>query len=193
MYFCFVQKALIFSAPSGSGKTTVVQHLLKTMPHKLAFSISVTTRNPRPNEVHGREYYFLSEEEFEQKVSENAFVEHEMVYKGLHYGTLKSEVERLWAEGKCVLFDVDVKGGLNLKEQFGEKAKAIFLKPPSIDVLMDRLTKRSTEVEHMLKERIAKAKEELSYEEKYDVVLVNDILEETLKEAESLVTTFLMQ
>lgn len=186
-----MQKALIFSAPSGSGKTTVVQHLLKTMPEKLAFSISVTTRKPRPNELHGREYYFLSEEEFNKKVGNNEFVEHEMVYKGLHYGTLKSEVERLWAEGKCVLFDVDVKGGLNLKKQFGAKAKAIFLKPPSIEVLMDRLTKRSTEVEHMLKERITKAKDELSYENKYDVVLVNDILAETLSKAETLVSTFL--
>lgn len=187
-----MQKALIFSAPSGSGKTTVVQHLLKTMPEKLAFSISVTTRKPRPNELHGREYYFLSEKEFKEKVTANAFVEHEMVYKGLHYGTLKSEVERLWADGKCVLFDVDVKGGLNLKEQFGDKAKAIFLKPPSIEILMDRLTKRSTEVEHMLKERIAKAKEELSYEDKYDIVLVNDVLEDTLQQAEDLVTEFLL-
>ena len=188
-----MQKALIFSAPSGSGKTTVVQHLLNTMPKKLAFSISATTRKPRPDEVHGREYYFLTEDEFIQKVKENAFMEHEMVYQGLHYGTLKSEVERLWAEGKCVLFDVDVKGGLNLKEQFGEKSKSIFLKPPSIEILMDRLTKRSTEVEHMLKERIAKAKEELSYEEKYDIVLVNDVLEETLTNAENLVNTFLKQ
>jgi len=186
-----VQKALIFSAPSGSGKTTVVNHLLKIMPDRLAFSISVTTRNPRPNEEHGREYYFLSEDEFKTKLKENAFVEHEMVYQGLYYGTLKSEVERLWADGKCVLFDVDVKGGLNLKKQFEDKAKAVFLKPPSIDILMDRLTKRSTEVEHMLKERIAKAKEELSFEDKYDVVLVNDILEDTLKNAETLVNEVL--
>lgn len=184
---------MIFSAPSGSGKTTVVQHLLKTMPQKLAFSVSVTTRKPRPNEVHGREYYFMSEEEFSQKVKEDAFVEHEMVYKGLYYGTLKSEVERLWSQGKVVLFDVDVVGGLNLKSQFGDKAKAVFLKPPSVEVLMERLTKRSTEVEHMLKERIAKAKEELSYEEKYDVVLVNDVLEDTLKEAEQIVNKFLNQ
>lgn len=182
---------MIFSAPSGSGKTTVVNHLLKTMPNQLAFSISVTTRKPRPNEVHGREYYFLTEEEFKDKLQEDAFVEHEMVYQGLYYGTLKTEVERVWADGKCVLFDVDVKGGLNLKEQFGDKAKAVFLKPPSIDILMDRLTKRSTEVEHMLKERIAKAKEELSFEDKYDVVLVNDVLEDTLKNAEELVIDFL--
>ncbi|MDB4347458.1 guanylate kinase [Bacteroidia bacterium] len=188
-----MQKALIFSAPSGSGKTTVVNHLLKTMPETLAFSISVTTRKPRPNEEHGREYYFLSEEEFKSKLAEDAFVEHEMVYQGLYYGTLKTEVERLWAEGKCVLFDVDVKGGLNLKKQFGTKAKAIFLKPPSIEILMDRLTKRSTEVEHMLKERIAKAKEELSFEDQYDVVLENDVLGETLKNAEALVKNFLDQ
>lgn len=186
-----MDKALIFSAPSGSGKTTVVNHLLKTMPDKLAFSISATTRNPRPNEVHGREYYFLTEDDFNQKIKEGAFVEHEMVYKGLHYGTLKSEVERQWAEGKCVLFDVDVKGGVNLQKQFGNKSKSIFLKPPSIEVLMERLTKRSTEVEHMLQERISKAKEELSYEDKYDVVLVNDVLEETLDQAEQIVLAFL--
>ena len=134
---------------------------------------------------------FYPKKSFKKRLDEDAFVEHEMVYKGLYYGTLKSEVERLWAEGKCVLFDVDVKGGLNLKEKFGEKAKAVFLKPPSIDILMDRLTKRSTEVEHMLKERIAKAQEELTFEDKYDVVLVNDVLEETLKNAEALVANFL--
>lgn len=187
-----MEKALIFSAPSGSGKTTVVNHLLNIMPDKLAFSISATTRKPRPNEEHGREYYFLSEKDFKQKVKEGAFVEHEMVYKGLQYGTLKSEVERLWAEGKCVLFDVDVKGGVNLQKQFGkQKSKSIFLKPPSIETLMERLKKRSTEVEHVLQERISKANEELSYEDKYDIVLVNDILEETLEKAENIVLDFL--
>lgn len=186
-----MEKALIFSAPSGSGKTTVVNYLLNRIPDKLAFSVSATTRKPRPNETDGKEYYFLDEEVFKQKIENNEFVEHEMVYKGLYYGTLKSEVQRIWSANKCVVFDVDVVGGLNLKKQFGKSAKSIFLKPPSVDILMDRLTKRSTEVEHMLKERIAKAKEELSYEAKYDVVLVNDILAETLVEAEQLVNIFL--
>ncbi len=186
-----MEKALIFSAPSGSGKTTVVNHLLKVMEDKLAFSISATTRKPRPNEIDGREYYFLDTTAFQKKIDENAFVEYEMVYKGLYYGTLKSEVEKVWKQGKCVVFDVDVIGGLNLKKQFGNQALAVFLKPPSIEILMDRLTKRSTEVEHMLKERIAKAQHELSFEDKYDIVLVNDVLENTLQEAEQLVNQFL--
>lgn len=187
-----MEKALIFSAPSGSGKTTVVNHLLQIMPDKLAFSISATTRKPRPNELDGREYYFLSEADFNQKLKEGAFVEYEMVYKGLFYGTLKSEVQRIWDAHKCVVFDVDVKGGLNLKKQFGKvKSKSIFLKPPSIDILMERLTKRSTEVEHILNERLSKGKEELTYENKYDIVLVNDVLEVTLEKAENIVLDFL--
>ncbi len=184
------KKLLIFSAPSGSGKTTVVNHLLSKM-DDLEFSVSATTRKPRPGETHGKEYYFLEEEEFRSKVENKEFLEHEEVYKGLIYGTLYSELERIWAQGKTVVFDVDVVGGLNIKEEFGDNALAVFLRPPSVEILMERLRKRSTEVEHQLQERIDKAQEELTYEDKYDVVIVNDVLENTFAEAEHIVTYFL--
>jgi len=184
------KKLLIFSAPSGSGKTTVVNHLLSKM-DDLEFSVSATTRKPRPGETHGKEYYFLEEEEFRSKVENKEFLEHEEVYKGLIYGTLYSELERIWAQGKTVVFDVDVVGGLNIKEEFGDNALAVFLRPPSVEIKMERLRKRSTEVEHQLQERIDKAQEELTYEDKYDVVIVNDVLENTFAEAEHIVTYFL--
>ncbi|MEN9738044.1 MAG: hypothetical protein RLZZ318_77 [Bacteroidota bacterium] len=187
-----LNKVIIFSAPSGSGKTTVVNHLLSVMP-ELGFSISATTRKPRANEVHGREYYFLDQTEFDQKVQDNAFLEYEQVYNGIFYGTLRTEVERLWQAGKTVIFDVDVAGGLKIKSQFKDQALAIFLRPPSIEVLMERLKKRSTEVEHQLQMRIDKANYELQYEAQYDVVLVNDQLDKTLVEAEQMVRTFIQQ
>lgn len=168
----------------------MVNHLLKTQ-DELAFSISATTRTPRPGEENGREYYFLSEEEFRQKIENDEFLEFEEVYEGLIYGTLYSELERIWDDGKTVVFDVDVKGGLNIKEKYGDQALAVFLKPPAIEILMERLRKRSTEVEHQLQERIDKAKFELGFEDKYDVVLVNDILEETFEKSEKLVKEFL--
>lgn len=186
-----LNKLIIFSAPSGSGKTTVVKHLLDVMSSKLAFSVSATTRSPRPGEVSGREYHFLQLEDFQNKIKNNEFLEHEEVYAGILYGTLWSEVQKIWAEGKAVVFDVDVKGGLALKRQFGEQALAVFLRPPSVEILLERLTKRSTEVEHQLKERIAKANYELSFETQYDVVVVNDILEETFVNCENLVNDFL--
>jgi guanylate kinase len=186
-----LEKLIIFSAPSGSGKTTVVKHLLGVMHSQLAFSVSATTRNPRPGELDGREYHFLQLEDFHQKVKDGAFLEHEEVYAGILYGTLWSEVRKIWSEGKAVVFDVDVKGGLNLKRQFGEQALAVFLRPPSVDVLMERLTKRSTEVEHQLQERIAKANYELSFESQYDTVVVNDKLEDTFATCEKLVSDFL--
>ncbi len=188
--FLKLNKLLIFSAPSGSGKTTVVKYLMETLGDKLGFSVSATTRSPRPGEQDGREYYFLSESDFRAKVENNEFLESEEVYAGILYGTLWSEVHRIWAENKIVVFDVDVKGGLNLKRKFPEQALAIFLRPPSVEVLMERLTKRSTEVEHQLKERIAKANYELSFENQYDVVVVNDVLEETLQTCEKLVLDF---
>ena len=184
---------IIFSAPSGSGKTTVVKHLLEVMSSKLAFSVSATTRSPRPGEVSGREYHFLQLEDFQNKIKNNEFLEHEEVYAGILYGTLWSEVQKIWAEGKAVVFDVDVKGGLALKRQFGEQALAVFLRPPSVEILLERLTKRSTEVEHQLKERLAKANFELSFENQYDVVVVNDILEETFVNCENLVNDFLVK
>jgi len=185
-----LNKVIIFSAPSGSGKTTVVNHLLKVMP-ELGFSISATTRKPRPHEENGREYYFLDQADFEQKIRNNEFLEHEEVYSGILYGTLHSEVERLWSLNKTVIFDVDVAGGVRIKEKFGENALAIFLRPPSLEILMERLRKRSTEVEHQLQMRIDKANLELQYESKYDLVLVNDKLDETLIKAEQIVKDFI--
>lgn len=181
---------MIFSAPSGSGKTTVVKHLMETLSDRLGFSVSATTRKPRPGEENGREYHFLSESEFRERISNNEFLEYEEVYQGILYGTLWSEVRKIWDQDRMVVFDVDVKGGLNLKKEFGDRALAIFLRPPSIDVLMERLIKRSTEVEHELNERINKARYELSFEDQYDVVVVNDILEDTFQRCTFLVNEF---
>jgi len=169
----------------------VVKHLLSVMQDKLAFSVSATTRNPRPGEENGREYHFLDLNDFRNKIKEGAFLEHEEVYAGILYGTLWTEVRKIWAEGKAVVFDVDVKGGLNLKREFGDQALAVFLRPPSVDILMERLTKRSTEVEHQLQERIAKANYELSFESQYDTVVVNDKLDETFATCEKLVSDFI--
>ena len=183
-------KLVIFSAPSGSGKTTVVKHLLETNPD-LQFSVSATTRKKRPNEVDGKDYYFLTQEEFESKLANGEFLEYEQVYDGLYYGTLKSEIERIWDNNKSVIFDVDVVGGLNIKRIYGKKALAVFLRPPNVDELMERLKRRETEVEHELEQRIGKANEELKYEKEFDIVLINNILAHTLKETESIVNYFL--
>lgn len=186
-----MKKLVIFSAPSGSGKTTVVRHLLEVMGNKLGFSISATTRKPRAGEEDGREYYFLGEKDFRERVEKGAFLEFEEVYPGLLYGTLWEEVHRIWDTGRAVVFDVDVKGGLNLKRKFGDDALAVFLRPPSVEVLEERLKKRSTEVEHELKKRLAKANYELSFDSQYDVVVINDQLEETFQACEQLVSSFL--
>ena len=185
-----MEKLIIFSAPSGSGKTTVVKHLLAKYDN-LSFSVSATTRTQRPNDVHGKDYYFFTEEDFRSKIEEGAFLEYEEVYKGLFYGTLKSEVQRIWSENKAVIFDVDVKGGLNIKRYYGDKALSVFLKPPSIEILMQRLTQRDTEVEHQLQERINKAHEELAYADDFDVLIVNDQLNITFATAEEVVESFL--
>lgn len=169
----------------------MVKHLLQTMPEKLGFSISATTRKPRPGEENGREYFFLTTEDFERKIENDEFLEHEEVYAGILYGTLWSEVHRNWDDGRAVVFDVDVQGGLNLKRRFKNDALAVFLRPPSVEILMDRLTKRSTEVEHQLNERIAKANHELTFASQYDVVVINDKLEETFATCEKLVSDFL--
>jgi guanylate kinase len=166
---------------------------MESLHDKLGFSVSATTRKPRPGEVNGREYHFLSEIAFRSKIEEGAFLEFEEVYQGILYGTLWSEVKKIWAENKMVVFDVDVQGGLNLKKAFGDQALAIFLRPPSVEVLIERLTKRSTEVEHELAERINKANFELNFESKYDVVVVNDVLEKTFEHCESLVLDFFHQ
>jgi guanylate kinase len=184
-------KAFIFAAPSGSGKTTIVKHLVEIFP-QLGFSISACTRDRRGrNEVHGRDYYFLSQEEFRQKIREEAFVEWEEVYEGNYYGTLKQEIERVWALGKHVIFDVDVKGALNLKNYFGSKALAVFVKVPSLETLKSRLDDRGTESEESLSRRLYKAEFEMGFAEKFDVVLLNDDLAKAKREAEQLVLAFL--
>ena len=183
-------KILVFSSPSGAGKTTIVHHLLKRFP-SLAFSVSATTRPQRPHETNGKDYFFLTTEEFRKKIEEGAFVEWEEVYENTYYGTLRSEVERLLEEGKNVVFDVDVKGALNIKRQFGDRALAVFVMPPSVEELEKRLRHRSTDPEESIRERVAKAKIEMSYADKFDVILVNDILEETLRKAEEIVKKFI--
>ncbi len=184
-------KAIIFSAPSGSGKTTIVRHLLETNPN-LGFSISACTRDKRGrNEVHGKDYYFLTPEEFRQRIEKGDFVEWEEVYPGNFYGTLKEEVQRIWDQGKAVIFDVDVKGGLTLKEYFGDQALAVFVRVPSMEILEDRLTMRHTETADSMSQRLFKARFEMGFEDKFDVTLVNDDLEKTLTEAEKLVGDFL--
>lgn len=183
-------KAIIFSAPSGSGKTTIVRHLLQTN-SDLGFSISASTRDKRGRtEENGKDYYFLSPEEFKKKIDSNEFIEWEEVYEGNFYGTLKSEIERIWRNGKNVIFDVDVKGGLNLKKYFGDKALAIFVKVPSVEVLKERLRDRGTESEQSLSRRLFKAQFEMSFQDKFDVVLVNEDLDKSLREAQRLYDNF---
>ena len=179
------------SAPSGSGKTTIVKHLIKKNPC-LGFSISACTRDKRGrSEQDGKDYYFLTPEEFKEKIDQNAFVEWEEVYEGNFYGTLKEEIHRIWDDGKHVIFDVDVKGGLNLKRYFGDNALAVFVKVPSIDLLYNRLKDRGTETEESLSRRLYKAKFELEFEDEFDVTLVNDNMERSFEEAERLVNDFL--
>ncbi|AHM60217.1 guanylate kinase [Flammeovirgaceae bacterium 311] len=184
-------KAIIFSAPSGSGKTTIVKHLLNTNPI-LGFSISACTRDKRGrNEQNGKDYYFLTPEEFKQKIDQNSFVEWEEVYPGNFYGTLKSEIERIWSEGRHVIFDVDVKGGLHLKEYFGDNGLAIFVKVPSLEVLTQRLRDRKTESDNALSQRLFKAQFEMKFENQFDITLVNEELETSLQKAQELVDAFL--
>lgn len=183
-------KAIIFSAPSGSGKTTIVKHLLQNNPD-LGFSISASTRDKRGRtEQNGIDYYFLSPVEFRRKIDNNEFVEWEEVYEGNFYGTLKSEIDRIWREGRNVIFDVDVKGGLNLKKYFGDKALAVFVKVPSMEVLQERLHDRGTETPESLSRRLFKAQFEMGFADKFDVVLVNESLEKSLQEAQRLYNDF---
>jgi guanylate kinase len=185
-----MEKVIIFCAPSGSGKTTIVKHLLKT-DSRLAFSVSACTRAMRKGEEHGKDYYFMSHEEFKSHVAQNDFLEYEEVYGGNFYGTLKSEIDRIWQLGKVVIFDVDVVGGLNIKNYFGAKALGVFVKPPSVEVLEKRLRFRSTETEETLKMRVNKAVEELPFETKFEQVILNDHLETALAQAEEVVKRFL--
>lgn len=185
-------KAFIFSAPSGSGKTTIVRNLLEQNAN-LSFSISACTRPQRPNEVNGRDYYFMTPEEFRARIDQQAFVEWEEVYSGKYYGTLKSEIERIWEQGKHVIFDVDVLGGINLKNYFGDNALAVFVKVPSLEKLEQRLTDRNTETPESLQQRLDKAREELAHEKDFDVTLVNDDLQQTLQRAQYLYEQFASQ
>lgn len=184
-------KAIIFSAPSGAGKTTIVRHLLKVC-DRLGFSISASTRPRRENhEESGKDYFFLTPEEFKDKIRNDEFVEWEEVYAGTFYGTLKSEVRRVWDEGKQVVFDVDVKGGLKLKKYFGDAALAVFVKAPSPEVLKTRLINRQTESADRVAQRMAKADYETTFENQFDVTLVNADLRKSLQQAENLVHDFL--
>jgi guanylate kinase len=183
-------KLIVFSAPSGSGKTTIVRHLLNQKELNLDFSISATSRDSRGEEQHGKDYYFMSPEKFRQHIENDDFVEWEEVYENNYYGTLKSEVERIWSEGKHAVFDIDVVGGLRVKEKYPERTLAIFVKPPSIEEMERRLRARKTDSEEKIKIRVAKAEKEMEYALKFDVILINDDLAQAKKEAAELVSSF---
>jgi guanylate kinase len=183
-------KLIILSAPSGAGKTTIVRHLLESGLN-LAFSVSATTRPPRGTEKNGHDYFFLSVEEFKKKILADEFVEWEEVYADLFYGTLKSELERIWGDGNHVLFDVDVKGGISLKQIFGASALSVFIMPPSVSELEKRLINRGTDTPEKIRIRVEKADEELSLADKFDVILLNDDLEQAKAEASETISRFL--
>jgi len=185
-----MDKLIIFAAPSGSGKTSIVREIMKLNP-KLKFSISATTRKIRGSEIDGHDYHFISIEEFKNKIDQDEFIEYQEVYNDQFYGTLKSELEKIWSKGGIVLFDVDVIGGMNLKKIFGEKALSVFIKPPSIDSLRDRLIGRNTETEESLNLRLGKAELELAYQSKYDYVLVNDNFDSAVNEINSHILNFI--
>ncbi len=183
------KKVIIFSAPSGAGKSTIVGHLLKKF-NFLEFSISATSRQPRGQEIDGKDYYFFSTEQFENKIKNGDFVEFEEVYAGSYYGTLRSEVKRIWDKGNIIVFDIDVKGGVNLKKLYGSNAMAVFIQPPSVEALKERLISRGTDSAEAIERRVAKAREELTYANMFDTVLVNDNLDEALARAEQIVEEF---
>jgi len=185
-----MNKLIIFSAPSGSGKTTIITEVLKSFPN-LEFSVSACSRKPRKGEVHGKNYYFLSINEFKQKIANDEFVEWEEVYKDNFYGTLKSELRRIWNKGNHVVFDVDVVGGVNLKKKFPNNSLAIFIKAPSIEVLEQRLRNRGTETEEQIQKRIGKAQKELEYSKYFDIVIVNDVLDIAINETIDAIKQFL--
>ena len=183
-------KLIIFSAPSGAGKSTLVQHLL-TCGFDMEFSISATSRAPRGNEKHGVEYYFLTAEQFRQQIDNHEFLEYEEVYPNCYYGTLRSEVKRITSSGKNIVFDVDVVGGINIKEEFGNKALAVFIAPPSKEILHDRLINRGTDSPEMIEKRIGKADYEMTFAPQFDIIVVNDDLEKAKNEAENVIREFL--
>jgi guanylate kinase len=184
-------KLIIIAAPSGAGKTSVTRHLLKTLPGQLAFSISCATRQPRNNEKDKVDYYFITAEEFKQRIAEQEFVEWEMVYEGKYYGTLKSEVERIWQQGKAPLLDVDVQGGLRIQQLYPYNSLSLFIEPPSIEELEKRLKARGTETPESLQARLSKASYELSFKQQFDLIIMNDQLDRACAEAEAAVKAFL--
>lgn len=184
------RKAVIFSAPSGSGKSTIVSHILKLHP-ELKFSVSAASRAPRGDEKNGVAYWFISADEFRKRIADNEFVEYEEVYPGSFYGTLKSEVERIWDNGDAIIFDVDVKGGVNLKKYFGDRALSVFIQAPSVEVLRQRLVGRATDSPEAIERRVAKAAEEMTYADRFDHIIVNDDLQKAYADAEKLVDDFL--
>lgn len=184
-------RLLIITAPSGAGKTTVVHHLLREFDQQLAFSVSATTRPPRPGEIDGVDYYFITPEEFDAAIAQDQFAEWEEVYAGRKYGTLKSEIERLWSMGQTIVFDLEVVGATKLKKMYPEESLAVFVQPPSSDILFERLRNRATEDAESLNARIERASLELSYANSFDLILVNDELENTLQDARQIVLDFL--
>jgi len=185
-----VGKLIVISAPSGAGKTSIVHQLLKVIP-ELSFSVSASSRERRGNEVHGKDYYFLGVEGFQQKIKEDAFLEWEQVYKNQYYGTLKSEIKRIWSEGKIVIFDVDVVGGLNIKKQYPKECLSIFIMPPSIEVLAERLIGRGSESNESVKKRLDKAEEETSKSGQFDTIILNDDFEIACRETKEIITNFI--
>jgi guanylate kinase len=185
-----VGKLIVISAPSGAGKTSIVHHLLKNM-NALSFSVSACSRDKRENETHGKDYYFLGVEGFQNKIKEDAFLEWEQVYENQYYGTLKSEIERIWSEGKTVIFDVDVVGGLNIKKQYPSECLSLFIMPPSLEVLAERLIGRGSESDESLQKRLDKAEEEIAQNQAFDMVILNDDLEIACEETMEVITNFI--
>lgn len=185
-------KVVIFSAPSGSGKSTIVNHLLHKFP-ELEFSVSATSRSPRGAEEHGKEYYFFSSDEFKRKIDAGEFLEYEEVYSGCYYGTLKSELDRIWSKHHVVVFDVDVVGGVNIKKIFGQQALSVFVQAPSIEVLRERLISRGTDSSEKIAQRIGKAAQEMTFAPQFDTVVINDKLEDAYRQAEEKVRAFLAE
>ena len=183
-------KLIVISAPSGAGKTSIVHQLLNDIP-ELSFSVSASSRERRKNELHGKDYYFLGIDGFHKKIKENAFLEWEQVYKNQYYGTLKSEIEMIWSEGKTVIVDVDVVGGLNIKQQYPKECLSIFIMPPSLEILAERLIDRGSESDVSLKKRLDKAKEEISKNKQFDTVILNDDFEIACEQTKEVITNFI--
>ena len=183
-------KLIVISAPSGAGKTSIVHHLLKNM-SELSFSVSACSREKREKETHGEDYYFLGVEGFKERIKEDAFLEWEQVYENQYYGTLKSEIERIWSAGKTVIFDVDVVGGLNIKKKYPTECLSVFIMPPSVDVLRERLSGRSSESEEKIEIRLDKAEEEITQNQKFDTIILNDEFEIACEEIQEVITNFI--